>query len=71
MGILVKQLKSPKVAHIFEILHEGGSQIGERFTSFEDSLLKDYALVRDNKKFLSTILWHLKVIMHLKEFVRC
>jgi hypothetical protein len=54
------------MAHIFEILHEGGSQIGERFTLYQDDLLKYYVLARDNTKFLSTILWHFKVIMGLK-----
>lgn len=63
LGILLKQLKSPNVEHIFEILHAGGSQIGEGFTLCQDNLLKYCVLAQNNTKFLSTISWHFKVIM--------
>jgi dynein heavy chain len=66
LRILVEQLKSTNVVHIFEILHEGRSDIGERVMLYKDDLLMYYVLARDNVKFLSTILRHFKVIMHVK-----
>jgi hypothetical protein len=62
----VEQLKSPSVMQIFKILHEGGSQIGEEFSSHQKDLLKLYVQAHDNVKFLFTILKYFKVIMDFK-----
>jgi dynein heavy chain len=70
LGILVEQLKSPTVTQIFEILHKGGSQIGEGFSPYRDDLLKYYVQARDNVRFLFTILRHFKVILVFKQSVR-
>jgi dynein heavy chain len=62
----VEQLKSRSVMQIFEILREGGSQIGEEFSSHQEDLLKLYVQARDNVKFLFTILKYFKVIVDFK-----
>jgi dynein heavy chain len=66
LAFLAEELKSPNVVHIFEILHEGGSRIAERFAQCQDNLLKYYMQARDNVTFLSTILRHFQVIINLK-----
>jgi hypothetical protein len=62
----VEQLKSAIVVQIFEILHEGGSQIGEAFSSHQEDLLKLYVQASDNVKFLFPILKYFKVIVVFK-----
>ncbi|XP_069678773.1 dynein axonemal heavy chain 10-like [Periplaneta americana] len=68
LGILVEQLKSPDVAHVFDILYESGSQIAEGFTFFKDELLKNYFQARDNVSFLFTILRHCEIITNSETF---
>ncbi|PNF33091.1 Dynein heavy chain 10, axonemal [Cryptotermes secundus] len=68
LAVLVEQLKSPSVMQIFKILYEARSQIGEKFSSHQEDLLKLQVQAHDNVKFLLIILKYFKTITHSDKF---
>ncbi|KAL1513082.1 hypothetical protein ABEB36_002553 [Hypothenemus hampei] len=65
---IVKQLKKPRLIHIIELLEMAKSPVIDAFIHYQIELNRYYSEARDNVKFLSTIMRHLKVVSECSNF---